>query len=379
MNKKLLAIKKDFLKFMIQINPSMEINQTLILHTLLLETGKYDVDNKESSTMINQEDIVNLTGLNKSIVSNILNNLITFHKHFEVFEKRIKKKKYYNCLLTYKEYMQLLLENSLKSAIINIKFIPGLLSRLEKLQAKSINVEEEIAYTKEYLYYYLLSSNIYKLFTQNYSLKIDKFIVDKKLQIKTIDQIINSIKFADSSELNNDSLLNIRREFIKNILEVSTSIGGKPEILHLFLTLFITKNPITQNEIKKITQLSKGSISESLNLMLQMNLIKIIKKPKDRKKYYNKSMNLSEFGLYKLIFQQQRNEQLFIAITNKFIPQIKQLDIVEPKERDRLLGELYELQSAFSMFTEYMEQFFKEYKIIKKEVLKRLNISLELI
>ncbi|MHA2096026.1 MAG: MarR family transcriptional regulator [Candidatus Hodarchaeales archaeon] len=50
--------------------------------------------------------------------------------------------------------------------------------------------------------------------------------------------------------------------------------------------LLLERRPLTQGEIEKSTKFQRSTISDTLNLLLKLKMIELVKRPGDRKKYY---------------------------------------------------------------------------------------------
>ncbi|MFX0122988.1 MAG: hypothetical protein ACFFAE_05065, partial [Candidatus Hodarchaeota archaeon] len=89
--------------------------------------------------------------------------------------------------------------------------------------------------------------------------------------------------------------IDIKREFIKFMEEKHTGLFFPKKYFGCMMAVFIEQEPITQDNIKKLTNYSKTTISQMLKL-LQVNFPLIqIKKPKIRKKYYSVNISTREF------------------------------------------------------------------------------------
>ena len=125
-DKELEQLKIDYLIFMEQINKSLgyDSNRHGILLVLILE-----------SRYISQDEIEELTGYHKSVISENLTLLTSLLSKYPVFETRIKgeKKKFFYTQLTFKDYSKINFLNSLDSLKLHVGFLPEILSRIDKL------------------------------------------------------------------------------------------------------------------------------------------------------------------------------------------------------------------------------------------------------
>ncbi|MFX0084378.1 MAG: MarR family transcriptional regulator [Candidatus Hodarchaeota archaeon] len=109
------------------------------------------------------------------------------------------------------------------------------------------------------------------------------------------------------------------------------------------MAVFIEKEPITQDRIKKLTNYSKTTISQILKL-LQVNFPLIqIKKPKKRKKYYTINISTREFMItfLRMLIEAYKDKVDFI------IPLIEEIEPYTKKHQ------------KFLNFSEFLENSFK--------------------
>ncbi len=137
--------------------------------------------------------------------------------------------------------------------------------------------------------------------------------------------------------------IDIKRDFIKFMEEKHANLVFPKNYFGCMMAVFIEQEPITQDDIKKLTNYSKTTISQMLNL-LQVNFPLVqIKKPKIRKKYYSINLSTREFMItfLRMIIDTYKDKVDFIL---PLIEEVKQYT----KEHQK-----------FQNFSEFLEHFFK--------------------
>jgi DNA-binding transcriptional regulator GbsR (MarR family) len=149
--------------------------------------------------------------------------------------------------------------------------------------------------------------------------------------------IVKEIQFApkhQTSTLKTDSLLSIKRDFISNMLELSTElIGGENELISVFLALFLEDEPVTQDDLMNVTNSSRTKVSQALTMMEELNVVQIVKKPGDRKKYYKGASSMEEYGKGKLGRVQGYYTQIQMMMRKKFLPDLEKIEALQEEEK----------------------------------------------
>ncbi|MFX0124569.1 MAG: hypothetical protein ACFFAE_13135, partial [Candidatus Hodarchaeota archaeon] len=222
---------------------------------------------------------------------------------------------------------------------ISLEFIPKLLSRLDALSPKT----STIAHVRKTLLYLYIAIYYYKeIFIKSEPL-IDRMLQDSDYtpDFKTLLEEIQFNPLTQKIEIEKDTLLDIKREFVSNMLELSSElIGGEEELISVFLAMFLEDKPITQDEIMIVTRSNRTKVSQALSKMEELNIVKIIKKPGDRKKYYKGAPSIEQYGVGKLGRVQGYYAQIQMMMRKKFLPELEKVIVSEKKEikeKNRLL------------------------------------------
>jgi hypothetical protein len=71
----------------------------------------------------------------------------------------------------------------------------------------------------------------------------------------------------------NDSLLDIKREYIRGTLEHASPVGRRREIVAVSLALILSADPITQEEIMEVTGYGRSIVSENRAKIEKLNVL----------------------------------------------------------------------------------------------------------
>ncbi|MHA2334600.1 MAG: hypothetical protein ACXAEU_21415 [Candidatus Hodarchaeales archaeon] len=163
------------------------------------------------------------------------------------------------------------------------------------------------------------------------------------------------------SETYNRLKYKLYQEFRENL----TSATSRQAIARAIIgtELLLEQRPLTQEELEKATSFQRSVISDTLNLLLEMKMIQLIKKPRDRKKYYSviKSWDI------RMINRLRLNVKYAMEVKEE-ISDLKE-EIESRKEDEMNNSLLMLLQDVLHSYEQY-EQYFKLLEV------KYLNIRL---
>ena len=128
--------------------------------------------------------------------------------------------------------------------------------------------------------------------------------------------------------------------------------------------ILLENRPITQSEIEDATNFARSIISDVLNLLLEWKIIRLIKKPNDRKKYYFINLSWESRMLNKL----RINMKYAIMIRQKISNLIEKAK--KESQSEESLSLITILEHIHNSYVRY-EQYFKLLEI------KYLNSRLE--
>jgi hypothetical protein len=151
----------------------------------------------------------------------------------------------------------------------------------------------------------------------------------------------------------NDSLLDIKREYIKETLENATPIGRRREIAAVSLALILSPDPLTQEGIMEVTGYSRSTVSENLVKIEELNVLSVVKKSGDRKKYYRSMLRLEGYGTQKFQIQRSGYGQIERMIEGRFLPELRKIP-GNPAGKERMERFLEENVRAYRLILEYI-------------------------
>jgi DNA-binding transcriptional regulator GbsR (MarR family) len=151
-----------------------------------------------------------------------------------------------------------------------------------------------------------------------------------------------------------DSLERIKKDFLEDqAARQSTAVGKKKELVVISLLFFVEEKSLTQDYIIRITGYSRSTVSVTLKTLIRLNILQVIKKRKDRKKYYQLKFTLKE-NLFNTVKQFRR----IFSHAKEIIKvqfQSKLEDIDENGEKDKFLAFLEENVRFFELFEDYTD------------------------
>jgi DNA-binding transcriptional regulator GbsR (MarR family) len=352
LEKEFEQLKIDYLTFMEKINKSFgyDSNRHGILLTLILE-----------SRHLTQDEIEELTGFSKSVVSENLSHLTSIMSKYPVYETRKKgeKKKYFYTNLTFKDYSKINFLGSTESLQLNVDFLPEILYRIDQLDET-----DEILYTKSIFLFLLNISNFLSTFSDHARKNIEA-IFEGKFTISFDSKTIKIIQEDKNFKINKhqfkkgqDSIFAIKKDFISRMQDFAHETGRKKELISILIALFLNPEPLNQDELIKLTNHSRSIISEGLKLLVKVGSVKIVKKPNDRKNYYITRAKLQDFGLQGYENRKILYKKTCETIENSFITTLKTLKIASTK-KDTLNTFFNENIIYFQILENYLTKFYE--------------------
>ncbi|MHA2054217.1 MAG: hypothetical protein ACW99F_11525 [Candidatus Hodarchaeales archaeon] len=348
---RLLQLKVDYLSYMKQITDWFDSSIMLVIYALLME-GSY----------VTQKQLTDLTGLKQATISETITRLIYSPLGLPIIETHKpgnKKQKFYTCPLEFEEYIQKMFSAGMKAADINIAYLPPLLLRIDTLVKASADVD----HVRNFFHFYWNYTNIARDIFSN----IDELLAfyfqgeGTKPDFKnylTDHDYNKQLTEEQKTPLANDSLEQIKMDFLREIMGVESSIGAKKELAVIFLAFSLENEPVTQDDLMRITQYSRTTISDVLSQLSLQNFLNVIKKPNSRKKYYESKLPMKQFMSSRLHLMDYKIQQLKTTLEKKFIPELDKIDFQDDQEEKTRLKNYfqenircYQLLASFSSDT----------------------------
>ncbi len=202
-----------------------------------------------------------------------------------------------------------------------------------------------IFYCNVHEYKYLLNPNyILTLANENMGSEIDfETFIQKKL--------------TKNQSIENDSLYKIKQDFVKRAIDSQSIYVRSRELTAITQTLMIEPNPVTQDYLIKFTNYGRSTVSEVLSKLVKLDTVEIVKKTKDRKKYYKMKYSLLDYIAIRSKASIKAIEKIILMMNESFNKRILSLNI-EAKLKKKY-SEFFLLNSkSFKRFSEIIDKYF---------------------
>ena len=361
-SRSLRQLKIDFIAFMEQVHRSLGFDANLIsvLFSLLME-----------ERYLTQEEVMGLSGLSRASVSENLAKLTDPSSKFPVLVTRLPgdRRKHYYCPLEFDEYIRTFFAEASAATDFGTTFIPPILERLETLDPDDLAVD----YVTSFLKYLLSVTEFYDEFIakSEKNLKLVFENIDHKLDLPK-PEIVSDKRSSGglvtrSKQLEGDSLLKIKRDFIVGMLESSTPTGRRKEPVAVFLAMGLSREPMTQEEIMEVTRYGRSTVSETLTRLTGLGVVNVEKKPRDRKKYYSALTGAQDYGLQKSQMQKGGYSQIVDMIGKRFLPRLREVK-GDTEEKERVKVFLEANTRAYQLIVDYVTLLFDTFQEWMKDI-----------
>jgi len=351
----LLQLKIDFLAFMEQVHGSLgfEANLIAVLFSLLLE-GDY----------ITQDRIMELTGLSRTTVSETLKKLSDPFSSFPVLATRRpgKRMKFYYCPLGIDDYVMTFFTSATSTSDFSEEILHEMRARLDALGSET----PEVLHVRKFFTYLLGVLILIQGLLEYTRMHMERFSEDPDYIPKFTDEEFTAIEREHPEPparmfkpRENDTLLDIKREYIRETLEHASPVGRRREIGAISLALILSAEPMNQEEIMEVTGYGRSTVSENLAKIEEMNVLSVVKKPGDRKKYYKTMIKLDGYGTQKFQIQSHGYGQIGRMIKGRFLPELRKIPGSSPgKERmERFLEKNIRAYNFILENVNYLQEF----------------------
>ncbi|MGD2200478.1 MAG: hypothetical protein PVJ38_02460 [Candidatus Bathyarchaeota archaeon] len=317
----LLQLQIDYLAFMEQVHKTLgfEANLIGVLFTLLLE-GDY----------ITQDRVMELTGFSRSTVSETLKKLIAPSSSFPVLSTRkpSDRRKFYYCPLDFEEYVMTFFTSAMEASYFSDEIIREMLARLDILDSQS----REALHMRRFFSYLLDVVDSLQNILEYTEEHLERFFEDSSYTPEFTEEDLADYERkhekpppGTSTVGETDSLLEIKRDYIRETLENATPVGRRRELAAVSLALILSPDSLNQEEIMEVTGYSRSTVSASLTSIEDLNVLRLIKKPRDRKKYYKSVLKLQGYGTQKFRIQREGYSQIIRMIDERFLPELRKI------------------------------------------------------
>ncbi len=361
-NSALMQVKIDYVSYMTQIFKVMAYDEiiTSILYALMVEGGKY----------LTQEDLEFLTGFSRSSISEALSKVTLITQDFPIIHTRKPgdKKKYYYCPISFEEYVKRSFLVTADVSKQSIEFLPKLITRLDTISPQTPSIFN----VKRIFMYLYAAISYYELIMKKSNEFLGEMFDDPDYEPNFSTLIDNTQIYLPKRGTipSNDTLVQIKREFITRMISMSTELlGGNEELIAVFLALMLENDPVTQDELIKLTGSSRSNVSRALSMMVDLKILDTIKKPQDRKKYYKSKTSFEDYGLGKLKRVQGYYAQIQMIMQKKFLPDLEKINPLseaDKEEKKRLIDFFQDNIRFFNIFINFSNAM---HSTVQKELL----------
>ena len=289
-------IKRKFIEYMEEIHVGLLFPKKFIGCMMVVV-----IENEP----ITQNRIEELTGYSKTTISQML-NLIQIKFPLIQIKKPGIRKKFYKFDLTIREFMIHFLQAIIDSYKDRVDFMIPLIEDIEPFtqkHSKFYNFKQflEKFYNISILYLNLLSEtedqfkNMVKTGQINASELLNYNFLSSQKNLEYLQYLLKPQEsppsYSKKQTINMD-LLEIYKKFKSDYYQKyreNLTLGESQTMLAKSIIgteLLMENRPLTQEEIESATNIHRSIISDALKLLLEWKMVKLIKKPSDRKKYY---------------------------------------------------------------------------------------------
>lgn len=325
-----IQVKIDYVQYMMQIYKLMAYEETTtgIIFSLMMEN------------YLTADDLEILTGFTKPTITKALSRISIILDKFPIIQtkKPHDRKKYYYCPISLESYVKYNFLAVTTMSELSLEFIPGLISRLNAITPQISN----ISHIRRTLLYFYTAVYYYKEVIEKSETLLNQMFTTPE-STPDFSTLLKKVKFSYIPQglvPEEDTLLDIKRDFIKYLLNMSSElIGGNEELISVFLALFLENEPVTQDDLIEVTRESRTKVSQALSMMEELQVVQVIKKPGHRKKFYKGAATIETYGVGKLGRVQGYYAQIQMMMQKKFLPDLEKITATEEKakkEKERL-------------------------------------------
>ncbi len=234
---------------------------------------------------ITEVQIMELTDCARSTTS-ILLKLYTSQRMVKVIKYPGDRKKYWTPAIDFADYWSHYLKFIIDTYKSNINFIPNHIKTLKSIYKENSEVNHYWNFLNDF---YMLNDIFISIFNSilenpkdpNSSHLINKIIEEKKKETQSY------LEKLDPQPIES---FDLEKEIISFVEDLATTIeptGSSRDIAKISALLLAKQTGLTQEEISDSLKISRGTVSETLNLLTQYGFIKAEKHLKSKKLIYS--------------------------------------------------------------------------------------------
>jgi DNA-binding transcriptional regulator GbsR (MarR family) len=332
---------------------------------------------------VTQDRIVELTGYSRTTISQML-RLIQVNFPLKVSKKPSVRKKYYSIDLPPQEFMLTFLRMILTTYQDRTDFLLPLIVELQPYAAKHSRFQKfkeflENLYTMSRIYIQLLVDTEEDFAKMIKNLPVtptspltsrtpisptDHPYIQQLLKPPDIPTIVDHQPFTDDKMA--QAYTHLKNKYYQKFRENLTSTESQSAIARLVIgtELLLEQRPLTQEQIQEAVHFQRSTISDTLKLLLNWNMVQVIKHPGNPKKHYMIIQSWESRTINRL----RVNRAYAVEVTTKIATLIHQLEQQSTPLANKSLIEFFQhIQHSYSQFELY-------FKLVEE---KYLNIRLK--
>ncbi len=332
---------------------------------------------------VTQDRIEQLTKYSKTTISQML-KIIQMNFPLRGLKKLGIRKKFYVVDIHPEDFMLFFFQMIINSYKNRVDFVQPLLKGLEpyvNIHSRFQNFYDflENFYSYSTLYLNLLTDttdDLTRLFDKNHSapdrryldvldkpenlLKIQKLLAPPKIDIDLLQPQIpdNELKTKYSE---------FKEQFYRLFRENLILAQSQTEIARVIVgtELLLERRPLIQKEIQQATKFQRSTISESLKMLQERQMVQLLKKPGDRKKYYVMIQSWDRRTVTRI----KLNTYYASEVKSKIEDLLEQIKSIQKTSNEIiLLSSFFEhLYNSYTYFEQYFNFLERKYLSIRLE------------
>ncbi len=311
---------------------------------------------------LSEDQIMELTNCARSTVSTLL-KLYIHQRMVKIIKYAGDRKKYWTPAIDFTDYWNDYLKFIIGTYKSNIDFIPNHIKALKSISKENSEIEHYWEflvdfYKLNYIFIGIFDYILEKPQNQTISDEISKIIEEKHKQAEI---------FLKSFEAKPINSIDLEKEIISFVNDLATTIeptGSSRDLAKISSLLLAKQNGLTQEEISEILKISRGTVSETLNILTQLGFIKAEKHQTSKKLIYSNACTMVDLVIKKFDGLIGFCTQI-IQISKNFEEKFKDIDLITA----------YEFMNRFS---DTYNNFAKMIELIKKKYEEHFKKNLKI-
>ncbi len=336
---------------------------------------------------VTQDRIEQLTKYSKTTISQML-KIIQVSFPLRELKKLGIRKKFYVVDIPPENFMLHFFQMIINSYKDKVDFVQPLLKELQPYTKIHSRFQNLYDFLEDFYYYSTLYLNLLTdttddlitLFDKNHSAPDRRYldVLNKSESLLKIQKLFSPLNIdkdlPQPQILDNDlktKYSTFKEQFYRLFRENLTLAQSQTEIARVIIgtELLLERRPLVQKEIQQATKFQRSTISESLKMLQERQMVQLLKKPGDRKKYYVMIQSWDRRTVTRI----KLNTYYASGVKSKIEDLLEQV-----KSIDKISNEIISLSSFFehlyNSYTYFEEYFnFLERKYLSIRLKQELN------